>query len=134
MGAMVVAIGFRLFSNDMVTTPPLVRFLAFAAIGWILGQQVTVESLAETRAALVPIVIVVVGLMGAGLVAALILRAMGLDIVTAVLASSPGGISQMSSLAIDLGGNPALVVAAHVIRLAAVVIFTPILVWVLSHP
>ena len=72
--------------------------------------------------------IVVVGLLLAGGVIMVVLRASGLDPATALLAASPGGISQMGAISAAVGANSAVVITAHLVRIIAVVVTAPLMV------
>jgi membrane AbrB-like protein len=128
IGAMLAGAAVNLSGFESRALPDWARFTAFAAIGWLLGQQFTRETISTLREAVVPVVIVVVSLLLAGGLVALLLRGFGLDVPTAFLAASPGGISQMAALAADAGANAPLVVAAHLVRVISVVITAPFIV------
>ncbi len=125
IGAMLAATALNLSGWEAPPLPDWVRFGAFAAIGWLLGQQVTRDTLTSLRSAIVPIAVVVVSLLAAGGLVALALRLLGLDVGTAFLAASPGGISHMAALAADSGANATVVVTAHLVRVIAVVATAP---------
>ncbi len=132
IGAMAAVAAINLTGLDTAELPEWSRFLAFAAIGWALGQQFTRESLDTLRASLVPIAIVVGGLLLAGGLITLVLRAAGLDPATAFLAASPGGISQMAAISAAVGANAPIVVTAHLLRVITVVGTAPLIVRFLS--
>ncbi len=128
IGAMAAVAALNLGGLDTAEIPGWTRFLAFASIGWALGQQFNRDSLEVFRASLVPIMIVVVGLLLAGGVIMVVLRASGLDPATALLAASPGGISQMGAISAAVGANSAVVITAHLVRIIAVVVTAPLMV------
>jgi membrane AbrB-like protein len=132
IGAMLAGAAINLSGLEAKPLPDWARFAAFAAIGWLLGQQFTRETILTLRSAIVPVLIVVVSLLIAGAIVAVGLRAFGLDAPTAFLAASPGGISQMAALAADAGANAPLVVTAHLVRVISVVLTAPFLVRWLS--
>ncbi len=128
IGAMAAVAALNLSGLDTAEIPGWTRFLAFAGIGWALGQQVNRESLEVFRASLIPIAIVVAGLLLAGGLIMLVLRAAGLDPATALLAASPGGISQMGAISAAVGANAAVVITAHLVRIITVVVTAPLMV------
>ena len=128
IGAMVAGAAVNLVGLESQPLPDWARFGAFAAIGWLLGQQFTRDTVTTLKSAVVPIAIVVISLLVAGGLVAIGLRVWGLDAATAFLAASPGGISQMAALATDIGANAPLVVTAHLVRVIAVVSTAPFLV------
>jgi membrane AbrB-like protein len=132
IGAMIAVAALNLSGLDTYAVPEWARFLAFAGIGWALGQQFTRGSLATLRESFVPILAVVAGLLLAGGLIMLFLRATGLDPATAFLAAAPGGISQMAALSAAIGANASVVMTAHLVRIITVVITAPIVVKLLD--
>ncbi|KQM21123.1 monooxygenase [Sphingomonas sp. Leaf24] len=59
-------------------------------------------------------------------VAILLGRAAGLDIALLALAYSPGGLAEMSMVAISLSLEPGIVVVTHLARVAIVLLFAPL--------
>ena len=67
--------------------------------------------------------------------AAVLTRRYGVDPVTALLACAPGGVSEMTMMASDADARIEIVVAVHVVRVAAVVLVAlPLLMLVLGRP
>ncbi len=126
IGAMVGVATIGLLGAPTVGSGNLLRFAAFVVIGWELGSQVTKETLESVRQAAVPILVVVGGLLIASGLLALLLRGAGLDPVTAFLAASPGGLSQMAALSTEFGANPVLVSVVHLIRIVTVLLTAPV--------
>lgn len=56
-----------------------------------------------------------------------------MDPATALLATSPGGISGLVPVAAEIGANPPLVFICHMVRILAVLITTPILLVLVRH-
>ncbi len=128
IGGMVAAIALNLAASDMPALPDWARFASFAALGWMLGQQFTRDTVATLQQAIVPIAIVVVTLLGAALAVALVLQRLGLDPATAFLSATPAGISQMAALSVDVGADSSIVVATHLVRVITVVTIAPFVV------
>ncbi len=59
--------------------------------------------------------------------AVLVNRFTGLGIRDLILAYSPGGLAEMSLVALALGGDAAFVSTHHIIRIILIVIFAPLL-------
>lgn len=132
IGAMLGGAVLNLAGASVAPAPGWLRFVSFAVIGWLLGEQFTRDTIATLRTATVPILLVVGALLGAGALVAVVLRWLGLDPATAFLASSPGGISQMGAISAAIGANAPLVVAAHLIRVFTVVLTAPWIVRLLA--
>ncbi|MGF1665505.1 MAG: AbrB family transcriptional regulator [Acidimicrobiia bacterium] len=132
IGAMLGVAAVNLVGATTVGPGRPLLFVAFVILGWELGSQVTRSTLEQVRGAAVPIGFVVIGLLVAAGLLAVVLHRAGLDPVTAFLASSPGGISQMAALSTELGGNAVVVSVVHLIRVLAVVLTAPIVARLLA--
>jgi uncharacterized protein len=132
IGAMVGVAAVNLSGSSTAGTGSVLRFVAFAIIGWELGSQVTRETLSAVRDAAGPIMIVVVGLLAAAAGLGWVLYRAGLDPLTSFLASSPGALSQMAALSADFGANAVVVTVVHLIRVLIVILTAPIIARLLS--
>lgn len=133
IGAMVGVAAVNLAGYETVGSGSGLRIAAFVVIGWELGSQVTSETLETVRRAAGPIFVVVAGLLVASGVLTLILRLAGVDAVTAFLAASPGGLSQMVALSTEFGANAVIVSIVHLIRIITVVLTAPLVArWIVS--
>ena len=121
-------------SFDPVALPSSARFLAFAALGWAIGEGVTSETLRELQSSIGVIAIVVVVLVVVGGVTAWALTTVGMtDANTAYLTTSPGALSQMAALSTDTGADSLLVTTTHTIRVITVVLVAPVVTqWLTS--
>jgi len=103
--------------------PSAGKWIIYVLIGWLLGTGVTRDVLSQLRSAVVPIVVTVVAFLIFGLVAALLLwKFAGLDSITALLATAPGGIAQMGALSATAGANVPIVLTIHVLRITSVIV------------
>jgi uncharacterized protein len=128
IGAMAVIAGLKLYGVDVVEVPGAVRFLALLIIGWDLGTKFNKELLSAVTNNLLPLVLVVAAFVVMGWVLAWALWRLDLmDPVTAVLATSPGGLVQMGALTSEMNANAALVVGFHLLRIVTVLLSVPII-------
>jgi len=128
IGAMAVIAGLKLYGVDVVEVPGSVRFLALLVIGWDLGTKFNKDLLSAVTNNLLPLVLVVGAFLVMGWVLAWMLWKLGLmDPVTAVLATSPGGLVQMGALTSEMEANAALVVGFHLLRIVTVLLSVPII-------
>ena len=134
LGAMVgVAIANLSAGEVAARLPDALKFLTFVALGWLIGQDVTRDTVGQVRSAPAAIVLPVLGLvLVGGLVAWLLVLAGWFDPVTAYLAASPGGLSQMTALGLAMDANVPVVVTIHVARVLTVVMTAPIVVRLLD--
>lgn len=96
--------------------------------GAYLGMRITradIQSLKKIPAAAA---IMVAGMLGYNIVCGIVLQRLGgLDIMTGILASAPGGMTEMSLVALDLDANSAIVSSIQIIRFAVIAPIVPIL-------
>jgi membrane AbrB-like protein len=133
LGAAVGAAAVNLLSSGAAKVPSRLSFVAFAVLGWSIGQAVTRDSLTELKNALPAIAAAVTVLMLVGAVLAFALnRWASVDAPTAYLSTSPGALAQMAALASDSGANALFVVTVHTVRLVVVVVLAPLVVRLLT--
>lgn len=107
---------------------PLARSLARIGVGLAIAQQVTRQTIQLLSSIFVPILILAVAMIFSGLALSWILHKItGWDYSTCLLASSPGGLTQMSIIADEVGANPLLVSALHTTRLISILTVLPLL-------
>lgn len=112
-----------------VTTGVLIVF------GWIIGQGITVEVLRSLldRAGYVLAAASLLLAFEAGL-AFIAVRLGVLDPATSFLATSPGGLAQMTALSEAIGADTAFVVALHTLRVILVVALSRVILRFLPSP
>ncbi len=105
---------------------PRLRDLAFAVIGISLGAGVEREALGQIGAWSVSLAMLMASLaatLGAGMV--LLQRGFGMDRSTALLATSPGTMSNAIALALDGHGDATAILILQVMRLLILVTLVP---------
>jgi membrane AbrB-like protein len=128
IGAMAVIAGLKLYGVEVTEIPGAVRFLALLVIGWDLGTKFNKDLLSAVTNNLLPLVLVVAAFVVMGWVLAWTLWKLELmDPVTAVLATSPGGLVQMGALTSEMEANAALVVGFHLLRIVTVLLSVPLI-------
>ncbi len=126
IGAMVAVAALNLSGTQVPDHPAGARVIAFAAIGWLIGQGFDPDTLSLIRSNLgVVAASVACLLVGGALVAVVLVRSGITDPVTAFLATSPGGLSQMAALSAAVGANAPLVSILHLARVVTVVLVSP---------
>ena len=133
IGPMVVVAAVKLSGTGLPDVPSTGKFGAFVVLGWLLGQDIEPTIVRTLASTVKPILITVAVLLVTGACLAWFLYTIGgIDKVTAFLATSPGGVTQMAALAADSGADVGLVVGLHLVRIVAVVLVTPVVVRLLS--
>ncbi|NJL97386.1 MAG: hypothetical protein HC818_06035 [Synechococcaceae cyanobacterium RM1_1_27] len=118
--------------------PPLPGWVGFGlqlALGITLGTKLSPETFVALKDLWKPVLISTTVAIGTGMVSAYGLsRWLGIEQMTALLSTAPGGISGMSLLALDMGAQSTTVVIMHLARLITVVVLVPLLVKLIVHP
>lgn len=129
VGAMVAAAAANvLLGEQAVSVPRGLDFAALVLVGVSVGSTITREALRGALDLFVPALLILITFLAVGLCLAYVLqRFFGVETVTALFATSPGGISSMAILAKDAGGNGFTVALIHLVRVVGVFLFVPIL-------
>jgi membrane AbrB-like protein len=128
IGAMVAIAALKLFGNETPSMPGAIRFAALIIIGWDLGSRFDKQLVATLTNNVAPLLLVIACFLITGWVLAWMLWRFGvMDPVTAVLATSPGGLVQMGALTSETEANAALVVGFHLLRIVSVLLSAPLI-------
>lgn len=114
--------------------PKSLDFAALVLVGVSVGATINRESLQSAAGFILPALLIVVTFSVVGVVLALVLqRFFGFDLMTALFAAAPGGMGNMAILAKDAGGNGFAVVLIHLVRLVGIFIFVPVVAFFLRR-
>lgn len=129
LGSMILGIALHLGLGLRFQLPPWLLAASYAVIGWRIGLSFTRPVLMHAARALPQIVLAILALMlFCGFIAFLLHEALGLDPLTAYLATSPGGLDSIAIIAAASGGvNISFVLAAQTVRFLFVLLFGPAL-------
>lgn len=132
LGAVLGAMAAKLGGLSAVPTPQTYQIVAQIGIGILVGNMLTPSTLLEIKAML-PLMAITTGLLlTAGFAGSwLVYRLTGMDIPSAILATSPGGLNAVVGLAADMGQHAPAVMAFQMIRLYTVVLLAPVISWAL---
>ncbi len=111
-----------------VVLPPWLLIAAYTALGWNIGLRFTREAVGHAARALPWIAASILALMlfSAGL-AWLLVREVGIDPLTAFLATSPGGMDTVAIIAASTPVDVSFVMALQVLRFFVLVLIGPTL-------
>ena len=102
---------------------------AYVVMGLQIGGRFHPSTIALIRTVILPVVGTTLLLLVASLVLAwVVAREMGLDLASAYLAATPGGLDSVAAVATELHVDTTIVLAMHLVRLLCVLIFGPWLV------
>jgi membrane AbrB-like protein len=126
LGPMVV--GAVLRATDVVTIelPPTLLVASYAVIGWRIGLVFTRPILTHAARAMPQTLLSIVVLIAfCGGVAAVLVMALGVDPLTAYLATSPGGLDSAAIIAASSKVDLSFIMALQTIRIVIVLLFGP---------
>ncbi|MCL2892315.1 AbrB family transcriptional regulator [Brenneria tiliae] len=125
-----IIVGSLLHSNGILAlqTPEWLLALAYAFIGWSVGLCFTRPIFLLAIRTLPQMMASIVGLMLlCGALALMITRFLPVDLLTAYLATSPGGLDSIAIIAAGSRVDMAFVIALQTLRLFSTLIFSPLL-------
>lgn len=117
--------GFGLIELEL---PPPLLLVAFAIIGWVVGLRFTGEILRTVAAKLPHMLAAILSLMGfCAVIAWGLTRILGIDMLTAYLATSPGGADSIAIIAASTHVDLGFVLALQTVRLIIVIVVGPMM-------
>lgn len=131
-----IVVGAIFHSSGVLTlqTPEWLLALAYAFIGWSVGLGFTRPVFLLALRTLPKMAVSIVGLMLlCGVLAWLLTRMLHVDLLTAYLATSPGGLDSIAIIAAGSRVDIAFVIAMQTLRLFSTLIFSPIMSRYLSR-
>lgn len=133
MTAAMIAVGaFNVFTNRGYM-PINVRRLTQIFAGAIIGQRMKYEDVVALKAIIVPVFVLIVGIILVNMLIGLFIHKITkLELATSLLASAPGGMSDMALVAKDLGGNGPKVAILQLSRYICIVAFFPLIIKFIS--
>ncbi len=127
VGAMLaVAIANMSGKVPMASPPGEARLILQVGLGIILGSRFTADIVVSLKTLWQPALVCAAIAIGTGMLSALLVsRWLGVEKLTAFLGSAPGGLSDMSLIALDIGAQGPTVLIMHLVRLVCVVSIVP---------
>lgn len=126
VGSMAAAMALQLRGLAYQPVPEVVKSWAQVGLGGLIGLNFSREMLASLVGMSGPVVLLTLAMLVNGfLLAACIQRLTRWDMETCVLSTCAAGLSQMSIVAEDLGGNPVIVTMFHLVRLVSILAVLP---------
>lgn len=109
-----------------IVLPQWLLVAAFTLLGWNIGLGFTRAILLHARRALLPTVVSIIALISfSGLLAGLLILVLGVDPLTAYLATSPGGLDSIAVIAASSKVDIAFVMTLQTARLILVTLIGP---------
>lgn len=135
-GALIFSMLGVTLQNIFTTTaymPYRLKQFAQVCAGALIGESVSRESVISLRQAIIPAIILMIGLFIIILLLSFVLyKTSDLDFTTALFSCAPGGASDLALIAEDFGANPPKVSIIQTMRVVCVVIFYPTAIQLIS--
>jgi membrane AbrB-like protein len=97
--------------------------------GILIGERMTYADLIALKSVIIPACVLIIGIILVNLLIGYIVsKSGGIELVTSLLASAPGGVSDMALIARDLGGDAPKVAVMQLSRYVCIVAFFPIII------
>jgi hypothetical protein len=131
LGAVIGSMAVKLLGLSENSIPPLLYNASQIAIGICVGSMISLDILASMKNQIPVMILSTFILLLAGLGAAFIIRQMtDLDVVSSVLATSPGGLNAVIGMA-DTGEFLPQIMAFQMTRLYTVILMVPFFCWIM---
>lgn len=128
MGPMIFVAAFNLLTGRGVFYEDI-RTVCQLFMGAMIGVRVGRKDVRELKKVIVPTLFLVVFMIVMNITVGVSMFSVGgLDVATAMFASSPGGMSDMAMISTELGANGAYVTLLQLIRLLTIYIFMPTII------
>lgn len=107
---------------------PILKF-GQLGLGALIGMQATNSTIYLFQRIFIPVITITVIMIVWGICLAFIIyKFSDWNLITALIATSPGGLSQLSSIAEELGADPLKVSLLHLVRLLTIIFLVPYLI------
>jgi hypothetical protein len=127
LGALLSVIVFNTLTG-MADFPVQARAVSQALAGCFIGMSVTPHVVRSMRTLLKPVLLLCICMLGFGFAIGFILYATGhFDLPTALFSAAPGGVTDITLVAMDMGADPSQMVSMHLSRLIAIIVICPAL-------
>ena len=132
LGAIMGSMAAKLIGGVGVEVPRPVFVCAEVAMGICVGAMFSPEILAEVKSQIPIMALSTLILLAAGILSAIIVyHVTGLDVISSILATSPGGLNAVIGMA-DVGPGKAMVSAFQMLRLYMVLALVPACCWIVK--
>lgn len=117
-----------------IVLPPWLLWSAYAGLGWYIGLRFTAQTVRHAIHAVPQLLLATFALIGLCCGTAWMLTAwLGVDPLTAYLATSPGGLDSVAVIAVGSGCDVSFVLSLQTLRLFAVVLTGPCIARLVSR-
>lgn len=127
VGSLFSVAAYNIFFNTAFL-PTHFRLITQISTGIYLGTKFSKEDVSSLKKVFIPGVFMsILMILFSLLISYIMSKGFGVDKITAVFASSPGGLLDMSLLAYEFNANTSQVALLQLIRMISIIVFVPIL-------
>lgn len=127
LGALLFTVLFNLIFEQAYVPKDFRPWLQMLA-GILIGSSIQRRDVRELKHLVIPCVVMIVNMIILNLVFGyLVYRFSTLDLITSLLATAPGGMTDMSLIAAELGGEMIPVTILHLVRLLVILALLPLI-------
>lgn len=131
LGSIFVMIIYNYFFKEIILSSNF-RILVQILTGAYIGSKIQSKDIKEFRYILKPALIILLTMVFLNLIMVFfMLKFTDIDFVTAVFATSPGGLSDMAIIAYDFGADVGKITILQLVRLLSVIIIIPSIIQIL---
>ncbi|MBU5482889.1 AbrB family transcriptional regulator [Clostridium sp. MSJ-11] len=132
VGAMISVAIYNIYTGKG-DIPYNFKLLSQIVVGGMIGLNFTMDSVKQLKSLIFPAIILVVGLTLFSLILGFIIHKItGLDLITSLFSSAPGGITDMTLISEAYGADISKVALLHLMRLVTVITVMPIAIKIFS--
>lgn len=134
IGALALVAVYNILTGD-VSFPPYMKTVSQILTGAFIGVSIRSDVIGMLKKLALPALVIPFSLMVCGLLIGFIVyRVTDYDLVTCLLATSPGGIADMALIGMDMGADTSIMAVLHLVRLLSIIcIWPPLSKLILRH-
>lgn len=135
VGSMVAVALAQIGGLRLGSMPPGAMIVLQVLVGMMIGLGITREAALEMKQLALPGLLLVLGMIVAGVTMGFLVKKIsGLDLVTSLYSTAPGGMMDMVLISSTQGADAPKVAVLHLMRLAGVIIMLPpLLRWLVKY-
>lgn len=128
LGAVLAVVSFKYYLNVSWATPKAYGFIGQVCLGVLVALTYTPGMVEKLSNIFMPMLFSTLMLIICGIVLAVVMvKWCSMDLATAFIATSPGGMSALVPMAVDMKVNPTLIASFHFFRIFLVVLTAPVI-------
>ncbi|AOT72192.1 AbrB family transcriptional regulator [Geosporobacter ferrireducens] len=128
IGAMIFVAVYNIWSSKGFI-PENFKIAAQVLVGGMLGLNFTMDTLYGLKQMLIPALVMILGLIVLSILLGFVIsKTTGMDLLTSLFSSAPGGLTEMILTSEAYGADTSKVAVLHLIRLISVITVLPLVI------